>query len=181
MRFLQTILGFTLFAFFFGTFTVYGADAFKIGLIDLQKVIATSSAGKASQAEINKQGKAMEAKFNKAKEELEEMKKRIEREALVISKEAREEKEREFRIKVNDLRELENKLKLDINNLNRRLVRQLQDEVFDIVEEIGKKDEYTLIVEKNEGGVVYAPADIDITDKLIQLYNTRYAQKTDKK
>jgi outer membrane protein len=181
MRFFKMMLGVALFSFFVGTFPAYGTDAAKIGMIDLQKVLETSSAGKASQAEINKQGKAMEAQFKKAKDDLEEMKKRIEREALVMSKEARDEKEREFRIKVNDLRELENKFKQDLNILNRRLVKQLQDDVFNIVEEIGKKEGYALIVEKNEGGVVYALSGIDITDKIIQLYNVRFAQKTDKK
>jgi len=181
MRSIQTILGITLFTFFFATFTSYGADVAKIGVIDFQRVLMTSSAGKASQVEINKQGKAMEAELKKTQEELEEIKKRIEREALVMSKETREEKEREFRIKVNDFRTLENKFKQDLNNLNKRLVKRLQDDVFELVEEIGKKEGYLLVVEKMEGGVVYAPSSIDITDKLIQLYNTRYAQKTDKK
>ena len=181
MRSLQTILGITLFTFFFATFSSYGADVAKIGVIDFQRVLETSSAGKASQAEITKHGKAMETELKKNQEELEEIKKRIDREALVMTKEMREEKEREFRIKINDFKMLEQKFKQEINNLNKRLVRRLRDDVFDLVEEVGKKEGYLLVVEKTEGGVVYAPNTIDITDKLIQLYNTRFAQKTDKK
>ena len=181
MRPLQTIFGISLFTVFFATFSSYGADVAKIGVIDFQRILETSSAGKASQVEINKQGKAMEAELKKTQEELEESKKRIEREALVMTKEMREEKEREFRIKVNDFRMLEKKFKQEISDLNKRLVKRLQDDVFDLVEEIGKKEGYLLVVEKTEGGVVYAPTTIDITDKLIQLYNTRFALKTDKK
>ncbi len=181
MRFFKIITGALLFVFFLGTFPAGAAEAIKIGVIDLQKILETSSAGKASQAEINKQGKAREAQFKNAKEDLEELKKRIEREALVMSKEAREEKEREFRIKANDLRELETKFKQEIIALNQRLVKQLQDDVVSIVEEVAKKEGYELVVEKNEGGVVYVAASSDITDKIIQMYNVRFAQQTEKK
>lgn len=181
MRPLQTILCITLFTFLFGIFSSYGADVAKIGVIDFQRILETSSAGKASQAEIMKQGKAMEGELKKNQEELEEIKKRIDREALVMTKEMREEKEREFRIKINDFRTIEKKFKQEINDLNKRLVKRLQDDVFALVEEVGKKEGYLLVVERREGGVVYAPNTIDITDKLIQLYNTRFAQKRDKK
>ena len=181
MRFLQSILGITLFTFFFGIFSSYGADVAKIGVIEFQRILETSSAGKASQAEISKQGKAMEAELMNNKDELEEIKKRIDREALVMTKEMREEKEREFRIKINDLKTLEQKFKQELSNLNKRLVKRMQDDVFELVEEIGKKEGYLLVVERLEGGVVYAPKTIDITDKLIQLYNTRFSQKADKK
>jgi len=181
MRSLQTILWVTLFTFCFATFSSFGADVAKIGVVDFQRILVTSSAGKASQAEITKQGNAMEAELKKNQEELEEMKKRNDREALVMTKEMREEKEREFRIKINDFRTIEQKFKQEINALNKRLVKRLQDDVFELVEEVGKKEGYLLVVEKTEGGVMYAPNTIDITDKLIQLYNTRFAQKSDKK
>ena len=181
MRSLQTILGVTFVTIFFATVSVYGADVAKIGVIDFQRVLETSSAGKASQAEITKQGKAMEIELKKSQEELEEMKRRIEREALVMTKDMRDEKEREFRIKVNDFRTLEQKFKKEINDLNKRLVKRLQEDVFALVEEMGKKEGYLLVVERTEGGVLYAPNAIDITDKLIQLYNSRFAQKADRK
>ena len=43
----------------------------------------------------------------------------------------------------------------------------------ELVQDIGKKEGYTLIVEKRTGGVVYAPLSIDITDAVIQIYNTQ--------
>lgn len=180
MRLSHTIWGMMLIVFFI-TAPAFGADVAKIGVVDFQRVLETSSAGKASQAEITKQGSAMEAELKKNQAELEEIKKRIEREALVMTREMREEKEREFRIRLNDFRALEQKFKKEINELNKRLVKRLQDDVFALVEEMGKKEGYLLVVEKTEGGVIYAPNAIDITDKLIQLYNARFAQKTDRK
>lgn len=161
------------------SFSSYGADVAKIGIIDLQRVAETSSAGKASKAEIEKQGKNMETELRNKQAELEEAKKRLEREAMVMTREMREEKERDFRIKVNDLRTLEKKYKQEMNELNKRLVRQLQKDVFEIVQEIGKKEGYLLILE--QVGVIYSPNSIDVTDKVIQRYNAIFAEKSTKK
>lgn len=178
MRLLKMALLWVTFSFCFLVSLSHSADVAKIGVVNFQRILETASAGKAAQVEINKQGKKMEAELKKKQAELEEMKKRLEREALVMTQEMRTEKEREFRIRVNDFRTLEKEYKKNLSRLNKRLVKRLQDDVFDLVKEIGQKEGYLLIVERQEGGVVYAPNTIDITDKLIQLYNTQFVQKT---
>jgi outer membrane protein len=40
-----------------------------------------------------------------------------------------------------------------------------------ILRRIGQSDGYTLIVERNEGGVVWVPSNLDLTDQVIQRYN----------
>ena len=86
---------------FFGTI-VYAADVAKIGVVDFQKVLATSNAGKTIQAELKKENEKMAADLQQKGGEIEKIRKRLERESMVMSKEMREEKEREQRIKIND-------------------------------------------------------------------------------
>ena len=105
----KKVFGATIIAFCFLIASSYGADVAKIGVVDFQRVLETSSAGKMAMAEINKQGKKMEADLKKKGEEIEAIKKKMEREALVMSKEMREEKEREFRININDFKVLQKK------------------------------------------------------------------------
>ena len=92
-----------------GVMPSYGADVAKIGVIDFQRILETSSAGKSADAEIKKQGKKMEIELRQKQTELQALNDKLEREALVMSKEMREDKQREFRIKVNDLKLLEKK------------------------------------------------------------------------
>jgi outer membrane protein len=40
-----------------------------------------------------------------------------------------------------------------------------------ILAEIGKNEGYTMIYDRSVGAVVWAPAHLDLTDKLIQMYN----------
>ena len=149
----------------------YGAAIAKIGVVDFQKILSTSDAGKSAQSEINKQGIKMEDDLKKKGNEIEEIKKKLERESLVMSKESRSEREREIRIKINDIKILKKRFAQDFKLLEKKLVNLIQKDIFKIVEEIGKKEGYLLVIEKREGGVLYFPSTIDITDELIHQYN----------
>jgi outer membrane protein len=159
----------------------YGADVAKIGVIDFQKILATSSAGKMATAEINRRGQDMEADLKKRGEGIDATKKKLEREALVMSREKRDEKEREIRISINDFKILQKKYMADFKEHEKRLVGRIQKEVFEIVTEMGKKEGFLLILEKRGAGILYSPDTIDITDRLILKYNANFAKNAEKK
>ncbi len=156
---------------------VSAADVAKIGVIDLQRVLDVSSPGKAAQAEINKKGKEMEENLKARGEEIEKARKDYERESLVMSKEARLDREREIRIKINDFKQLQKEYAGTARKMQVELVGRIHNEVKDIVERYGKKEGFLLIVEDREAGVFYAPKTIDITDTIIKIYNDEFAKK----
>jgi outer membrane protein len=95
---------------------------------------------------------------------------------MVMSKEKREEKEREVRIKLNDFKSLQKRYRTELQRLEKKLVNALLKDISTLVEEIGKKEGYLLII--NHAGVMYSPDSIDITDRLIKELNDRNAKKS---
>lgn len=152
----------------------HSADPAKIGVVDFQRVLKESTAGKAAQEEITQKGKEMEASLQGKKDEIEDLKSRLERESLVMNRDQREEKEREIRIKINDAKSLQKKYMEDFKQYEARLITKIQQEFFELVEEIGKQDGYTLILERV--GVLYGADAVDITDEMIRRYNARKGQ-----
>jgi outer membrane protein len=174
VAFVSTVFCFCLIA------SSYGADVAKIGVVDFQRILKTSSAGKKATAEINKQGKKIEADLKEKGEAIEATKNKLEREALVMSKEMREEKEREIRIKVNDFKSLQKRYVAEFKEHEKKLVGRIQEELLTIIEETGKQEGFLLILEKREAGVMYSPNTIDITDQIIQKYNVNFARNAEK-
>ena len=172
MRFLKIIFAVTFIATFVFAFSSNAADVAKIGVVDLKRVLDKSSAGKTALAELTKQGKKMEAEFEKKKAEIEEIQKSIERQAAVMSKEAREEKNRELQIKLYDIKNLEKKYKSELRKSERKKVIKIRNEVLRIAREMGKKEGYLIIFEKSVA--IYVPKTLDLTDKVIQEYNAGY-------
>ncbi len=156
--------------------SAYAADVAKIGIVDLQRIMSTSEHGKAAKAQIKKQSDEMTQKLKAKGAEIEELKNQLERESMVMSKEKREEKEREFRIKLNDLKSLEKRYRGQLQALEKKLAGELRKTVYVLVEEIGKKEGYLLII--NNFDVLYSPGAIDITDQLIKQLNARYTKKS---
>jgi len=154
------------------SFAVTGQAAdTKIGVLDFQKVLETSEPGKAAIAEFQDQGKKFEAELKAKGEELEGIKKKLDADALVMAKEARQQKEQELDKQIVEYRTQQQKYVGEIRQLEQKAVGRIQKEVFGLVQEYAKKEGYTLIVEKRVGGVIFAAGGMDITDTIIKLYD----------
>lgn len=165
----KMLIGITL-AMVFGIVNLAAAaDVAKIGVVNFQKILEVSNKGKAAQAELKTAKDRMESDLKKKGAEIEELRKRLEDQAAVVSKEMREEKSRDVRIKVNDFRNLQKQYSTELQTLERQLMNKMQTEVAGLVKEIGEKEGYLLII--SNLGVLYAPNSIDLTDEIIKKLN----------
>lgn len=153
---------------------LHAADV-KIGIVDFQAVVEKSQPGQAIETELKTEGQRMEAELTKDKEELEALKEKLEREAMVMSREAREEKEIEFRVKARNLQEKEKRYRGQFVGKQRQEVDKLRRVVLEIAQEIGEKEGFTMILSK--AGVLFHDTSVDLTDKVVQLLNKRPATK----
>lgn len=180
MRFVKLLVLMTCIIGLSAGFSI-AADVAKIGVFDFPRILQTSSAGKAAQAELKEHGERMADDLKAKGAELEELKNRLERESLVLTEEKRQEKEREFRIRVNDLKALQQKFKKEFRAVEERLKNKITADLMEIISEIGKKGGYLMVFELSKAGVWYYPTALDITDQVIRDYNAAYAQKMNSK
>ncbi len=158
---------------------VIGANAqaaeLKIGMVDFQQVVEKSKPGQQVEATLKKEGERMESELTKDKETLKALKEKLEREAMVMSREAREEKEIEFRVKARNLQEKEQRYRAEFVGKQRKEIDKLRKVVLEIAQEVGKKEGFTMVVSKV--GVLYFDPSVDLTDKVVALLNKRQAAK----
>ena len=153
----------------------FGADVAKIGLVDYQRILEQSDAGKAAREAIDRQGKKMETSLETIGAELETMRKELDNTAVVLNSERREEKERALNDRVAEFKELQQRYIADFRAEEMRLIERFRADIDRMVGEVGRKEGYLLIVEKREAGVIYGPESIDLTDRLIRMYNAEHA------
>ena len=152
------------------------ADVAKIGILNLQRVLETSDPGKAARDKIEKEKDKMLQEMKEKGDEIEALQKQLERESMVMSAEKREEKEREYRIKQNDFRTLSKKNNEEMQWLQKELLDKIVKDVYELAEDIGKKEGYLLIMRSET--VIYAPGAIDITDQFIKQLNEKNTKKS---
>ena len=156
------------------TFTAqsFGADAGRIGIIDFQRILMESEAGRAVQARIQEEGRSMESDLRKMGEEIESMMQQLQRDSMVMSAERREQQQQELEMRRYDFQSMQRKYQSEFREMEIRMVEKLQNEVFGIAEAIGKQEGYLLIIERS--AAVYYPSTIDVTDRVIQAYNEQF-------
>ena len=176
MRSAIFVLSIIIFLIFGFNSTVFCADSMKIGVVDFQKIVNESSAGKMTQQKIKAKGDGFQKKLQDEKGQLDEMKKTFERESLILSPEKQKEKQREFGKKVNDFKMMQQNSARQLKQLEVQLFNEMQKEVFVIANEIGEKDGYQIIVEKKTAGVIFCQDSLDITDKIIKQYNLKVSK-----
>lgn len=149
----------------------FTADVAKIGVVDFQRFLTESNIGKAAQTKIETEGAKMEKDLKEQGGAIEALEKKIEADALVVSEDKREEQVREYRIKISDLQALQKKYALAFKKMEQQLISDVQKEASALAEDLGKKEGYLLLIEKN--AIIYFPAAIDVTDRLIQFANAK--------
>lgn len=176
MKAIQTVWTFLLFLFFFAA-SASAADVAKIGVVDFQRVIKESEAGRHMQTQIQKKGRQMEADLQELAQQIEKLNEQLTRDAMVMSKEKRQEKQRELEIKKYDFQSTQKEYQAKFRELENKMLEKLREEIFAIAEQIGKKEGYLLIIEKS--AAIYYPGTIDITDKIIRQYNESFTPASD--
>ena len=88
-----------------------------------------------------------------------------------MSDRARLDREQEIRQKELDLKNLSESYRQDVLMEGRKLQTLMFKDLSDVITEIGEKEGYTLIVDKDV--ILYADDKINITDKVIEQYNLK--------
>ncbi|MDD9304924.1 MAG: OmpH family outer membrane protein [Desulfobacter sp.] len=155
----------------------FSADVAKIGVVNFEKVLKNSSAGKVTQKQLKAKWTELQNKLEAEKKQVEAMSLAIEREALVLSPEKKRDKQRELRDRVNNFKGMNADFTEEYRILQNKRINEIQKDVFEISNSLGKDQGFLLILERKTAGVIYAPAQVDITDLVIQKYNTQFAKK----
>ncbi len=160
----------------FGSPNGFCADVAKIGTVNFQKVFTNSTAGKAAKNKINEEGQRMNADLEKIQNDIKELQEVLgkDSDSGVMNQAARDSKKWELDRKIDEVKALKKRFDRKIQEMQRQLINQVRKDVFKIINDHGKKEGYLLIIE--DLSVVYAPKSLDVTDKIIQLYNAQYAK-----
>ncbi len=159
---------------------VYAADTTpKIGYIDLQRILLQSNEGKQAKAALEKQFSAKKQELNQKKQELEDMQKSLETQSSMLSHDALVQKQAEFMKKRDTFLKLVQQYDKELQEQDGKLTKKILLQLQDIITKIGRDGNYSVIIEKSQSGILYAPENEDLTDKVLKIFNQE-SEKTGK-
>jgi len=155
---------------FFCAASVHAADV-KIGYVDLQRALNNCEAGKVAKEKISVKVKEYETQIEQKQKDLKKMKDDLDKQGLILSEEKRATKKRDFDQKLKDLERFTKDIQEELQQQDAEFTRQIITDFSKIINDVGAKDGYTLILEKTESALLYADQNVDLTDKAIKAYD----------
>jgi outer membrane protein len=147
------------------------AGASKIGIINLQRCISESNEGKRISESLQKEIATMQQKYDKAQKDLAELQKEIEKQSLMLSLDAKENKRKEYSKKSRELNYLNEDLSEEASKAEQNAKIRVMQVLSTIVSNIAKQGNFDLILELSGAGVLFASDALDITDQVIGEMN----------
>lgn len=149
----------------------------KVGVVDLQQCLNESTMGKKYKGEFTAEAEKMKAELEKEEGELAALREEIDTQGVLLAEEIKAAKDKEYKEKVSVFKEKFQSSQQALQRRDQELTRKILRDLQGIVREIGEKEGYSLIVERNEAGVLFAPGQSDLTDKIIQMYDKSAPEK----
>jgi outer membrane protein len=146
-------------------------DATKMGFVDVELVLASVDSGKAAREEIERKSREAQGRLAPLVEQLEAMQKELQAKQFVMSEDAVRAKQLDFVELKNryetKAKEEEGQLKIDQQRLFGPLVEKLEL----VIKEVGKENQFSVIMQRNAPSLVYIREALDVTDLVIKNFN----------
>jgi len=152
--------------------SVLAAD-FKIAYVDIQRAVNESNAGKDAKKVITKEVEKFQAQIADKQKILQNMKESLEKQAPMLNPEARATREKEYQNKLREFQRWGEDTQNEINQKRMEMERNISLGLQKVIQKVGADEGYTLILEKNETIVLYFTKALDITDRVLKLYDAQ--------
>lgn len=143
----------------------------RIAVIDVQKVLTTSTAGKAAYEKLKKMQEDRLERMKAMDEELRKLDADIASKRLSLSEDKLAEMQKSLADKKINMQRYSQDAEREVGEARDRELMALEGRIKPVIDGIGKEMGIAAIFNKFESGLVYASEAVDITDTVIQRFN----------
>jgi outer membrane protein len=154
-----------------------GAAFAKIGVVNFQKVLSTSDSGKSVYNKLKSKAAEFDNELEKLSKEIKKLQDDFEKQADLLTPEAKDKKSADINRLIREFNGAKKDYSNQIQRIEARYLKDIESEVLNITEKLGKELDYELIVEFQHAGVMYYSDKVDITDIVIERYNKEWNVK----
>ena len=156
----------------FSFFFMFGLNAQKIAYVDVNKILEGLDEYQAAQAELDRLSNQWRQEIAQEYDKIKGMYNRYQAEQVLLSDEARKQKEEEIVAKEKEVRDMQ-KSRFGPEGMlfkkRQELVRPIQDRVYAAIEEYANERDYDFIFDRSGGaGMIFSNPQYDKTEDVIK-------------
>ncbi len=148
------------------------ASPMRVAAIDVQKVLATSNAGKAAYEKLKKMQDDRIARAQKMDEESKNLENEINTKKLSLSEDKLADLQKQLSDKKIAMQRYAQDADREVSDARDKELAALEAKIKPVIDQLGKELGLAAIFNKYESGLVYASDAIDITDTVIKRFDS---------
>ena len=145
----------------------------KIGIVDLQRALNESAAGKKAKDQFKGEFDKMQDSLKKEKDALDKLKDDLDKKSVVLKDDQRKAMMDDFDRRRTDLRRKLEDSDAALRKKDQELTGSILKDLAVVIQEIGEREGYTVILENSSSSVLYGSKSIDITDEAIKAFDAK--------
>ena len=143
----------------------------RFAVIDVQKVLNTSTSGKVAQERLKKLNDDKAARAQKMQEDITTLTNDLNSKKALLSEEKLADMQKQLNEKQVALQRFGQDAERDLGEARDKELAELEAKIKPVIDSIGKEMGLAAIFNKFESGLVYASDAIDITDTVVKRFN----------
>jgi outer membrane protein len=147
------------------------AQNVKVGVVDLQKFQKNSKAFQKASVGVKKKFDDMQQKLNDERNAVGKLDEELKKQSMMLSLDAQEDKKRELEKKQRQFKFMYDEFSQEMKDTEMEAIKKVMKELEKVVEKIGEKEGYTIILERRTLGLLYFNNTIDITERVTDAYD----------
>lgn len=153
----------------------------KIGVVDLQRALAETEDGRKAKESLKKLFEQRQKTLDKAQTDLKVLKDSIDKQRDVLQRDVLSKKLEEYQKAFGELQTTYVDFQRELAAKEGELTKPILMRMERVVRRIGQSEGFAMVLDRAEAGVIYVPTSYDLTDVLIQRYNSGEGRDTDVK
>ena len=153
------------------------AAADKTGFVDIREVLLSSSAGKKAAEDFKKTFDREKSAIQEREGELKKLKDELEKQRSILKEEVLKEKELAYQKKFRDYQLLVKDSNEELQAKDQELSKKMIPEILKLVQAIGEKEKYSMIIDISAIPLAYHAKENDMTKRVIEEFNKTYKPK----
>lgn len=160
------LLGLCIVAFGIVRAEAQGSGAVKIGVVDLQRTLKETNAGKAAKRKLEANKKKKQKALDVKQKALQKKAANLNKQQAVLKPAVLRKRQLELQKEYAELEQTFLKLQQELAQMEAKLVQDIFRKASPVIKKIANAKGFTVVIEKNEGAVLYAAPAIDITGQV---------------
>jgi outer membrane protein len=144
----------------------------KIAVIDVQRVVTESDPGKEVMQKLRVLSDAKAQEGQALQQKMATLQDQFTKQRFTVSEARQAEMTKEIEDAQIAIRRFQDDAQRELQEAQRRELGGLEERILPIINQVGQAEGYTLIFNKFQSGLVYADEAVDVTDRVIQMFNT---------